>query len=158
ENLAHELTRSGVRVFFDRWYMTAGAPWVEELETKLRQSNVVVVFVGPAGLGSWPLREQSLALRMQTRRPRFRGVAVLLPGGEPPLGFLSLNTWVDLRNSRETDGLLRIAAAIRGVTSAGGQPSAATRANVCPYRGLLVFREEDGPFFFGRDAFSGRLQ
>ncbi|BFU90810.1 MAG: hypothetical protein NTAFB01_19970 [Nitrospira sp.] len=27
-----------------------------------------------------------------------------------------------------------------------------TLATVCPYRGLLYFREEDAPFFFGREA------
>jgi WD40 repeat protein/DNA-binding SARP family transcriptional activator len=27
----------------------------------------------------------------------------------------------------------------------------------CPYRGLAAFREEDAPFFFGRDAFTDRL-
>jgi WD40 repeat protein/DNA-binding SARP family transcriptional activator len=27
----------------------------------------------------------------------------------------------------------------------------------CPYRGLFAFREEDAPFFFGREAFVGRL-
>ncbi|GAA6620366.1 CHAT domain-containing protein [Scytonema sp. NUACC26] len=27
----------------------------------------------------------------------------------------------------------------------------------CPYRGLFAFREEDAPFFFGRDAFISRL-
>jgi Novel STAND NTPase 1 len=28
---------------------------------------------------------------------------------------------------------------------------------ICPYRGLRPFREEDMPFFFGREAFTGRL-
>jgi hypothetical protein len=28
---------------------------------------------------------------------------------------------------------------------------------VCPYRGLFAFREEDAPFFFGRDAFTKML-
>lgn len=27
----------------------------------------------------------------------------------------------------------------------------------CPYRGLLAFREEDAPFFFGRETFTARL-
>lgn len=27
-----------------------------------------------------------------------------------------------------------------------------TLATICPYRGLLYFREEDAPFFFGRKA------
>jgi hypothetical protein len=28
----------------------------------------------------------------------------------------------------------------------------AVRASICPYRGLLHFREEDAPFFFGRES------
>ena len=28
---------------------------------------------------------------------------------------------------------------------------------MCPYRGLLYFREEDAPFFFGRETFAERL-
>ena len=31
------------------------------------------------------------------------------------------------------------------------------RASICPYRGLLHFREEDAPFFFGREAAIDRL-
>ncbi|HSR35406.1 MAG TPA: BTAD domain-containing putative transcriptional regulator, partial [Anaerolineae bacterium] len=33
----------------------------------------------------------------------------------------------------------------------------ATIVGPCPYRGLAAFREEDAPFFFGREAFSGQL-
>jgi hypothetical protein len=31
------------------------------------------------------------------------------------------------------------------------------RASICPYRGLLHFREEDAPFFFGREAAVDKL-
>ena len=31
-------------------------------------------------------------------------------------------------------------------------------AEVCPYCGLEVFREEDAPFFFGREAFTEKLR
>ena len=31
------------------------------------------------------------------------------------------------------------------------------RASICPYRGLLHFREEDAPFFFGREAAIDKL-
>jgi ABC-type multidrug transport system fused ATPase/permease subunit len=36
---------------------------------------------------------------------------------------------------------------------AGAAPSAAA----CPYRGLHAFREEDAPYFFGREVFAKRL-
>jgi hypothetical protein len=31
-------------------------------------------------------------------------------------------------------------------------------ATLCPFRGLSYFREEDAPFFFGRESFSERLE
>ncbi len=36
-------------------------------------------------------------------------------------------------------------------------PIEPTQALPSPYRGLFAFREEDAPFFFGRDAFTSRL-
>ena len=35
--------------------------------------------------------------------------------------------------------------------------SDSVRASICPYRGLLHFREEDAPFFFGREAAVDKL-
>ncbi len=80
---------------------------------------------------------------------------VLLPGSDPVLGFLGQNTWVDLRQGTDDPLLLSLlAGAIRG--EAPGPDLAerirVTRATLCPYRGLLYFREEDAPFFFGRNA------
>ena len=37
------------------------------------------------------------------------------------------------------------------------QRGEAARAAVCPYRGLRPFREEDEPFFLGRDSFAETL-
>ena len=41
--------------------------------------------------------------------------------------------------------------------AAGLQRIAAVRAEVCPYRGLRPFREEDAAFFCGREAFTEKL-
>ena len=78
---------------------------------------------------------------------------MLLPGGEPPLGFLRLNTWVDLRQ-RDDDpqGLAILEAAIHR-RPPGAEAVAAiqrTVSTLCPYRGLQFFREEDAALFFGR--------
>ena len=51
-----------------------------------------------------------------------------------------------------------LAAAVRGESpSALLERTRQAAAEVCPYRGLEVFREEDAPFFFGREAFTEEL-
>jgi hypothetical protein len=87
-------------------------------------------------------------------------IPVLLSAADPALGFLKLNTWVDLSAGATDETALEIlTAAIRG--QAPGplslQRIEAVRAEVCPYRGLRPFREEDEPFFFGRAAFTDTL-
>jgi hypothetical protein len=120
----------------------------------------VAVCVGPGELGPWQQREAYLALERQARAPRFPVIPVLLPGADPVLGFLGQNTWVDPRTAPGDPVFIGIlAAAIRG--EAPGPDArdriAHTLAAICPYRGLLYFREEDAPFFFGRAAGIQRL-
>ena len=111
-------------------------------------------------MGRWQQREQYLALDRQAQNPSFPVIPVLLPGTDPALGFLSLNTWIDLRAGiSHPVTLSMLAEAVQG-RPAGPQlrqQTAAALATICPYRGLRYFREEDAPFFFGRDAFIERL-
>jgi hypothetical protein len=106
-------------------------------------------------MGPWQQREAYLALERQGREARFPVIPVLLPGAEPALGFLGQQTWVDLRTAPGDSVLLEIlAGAIRGEPPGpdAQERVARTLATVCPYRGLLYFREEDAPFFCGRKA------
>ena len=117
----------------------------------------MAVFVGPQGLGDWQQREAYLALN---RKDSTAVIPVLLPGADPALGFLSLHTWVDLRQGLDDPLSLEILhEAIRGEPPGSDLRDRvqATLAAVCPYRGLRPFREEDAPFFFGREAFIDRL-
>jgi WD40 repeat protein len=160
EQVARALCDHGLRVFLDRWYLTPGLAWPQALERTLEQCRAVAVFVGPEPLGSWQLREYFLALDRQSRDETFPVIPVLLPGADPPLGFLKLNTWVDLRSGvADAVTIEALVAAARGLSPG---PTAAARvaaavASVCPYRGLQVFREEDAPFFCGREAFTTKL-
>ena len=87
----------------------------------------------------------------------FPVIPVLLPDAEPPLAFLQLNTWVDLRSGVEDAVQLEVLArAIRG-EAPGDDVRELVFGNVCPYRGLQYFREEDAAFFFGREAFTEQL-
>jgi formylglycine-generating enzyme required for sulfatase activity len=155
ESLAQTLRQEGLKVFLDRWYLTPGQPWPQALERALASCSAVVVCVGPGDMGPWQQRETYYALEQQAHRPEFPVIPVLLPGADPALGFLAQNTWVDLRTG--VDQLIQIrvlAAAIRGEPPGPEfrERIRETRTTVSPYRGLAYFREEDAPFFFGRDA------
>jgi formylglycine-generating enzyme required for sulfatase activity len=160
EHIGRALRARDLTVFLDRWYLVPGRPWPQALEEILGSCRAVAVLIGPSGLGSWQQREQHLALERQIRQPSFLVIPVLLPGADPALGFLSLITWVDLRARLDgEDQLAVLAAAVRGEAPGPALRDRAleTRSGVCPYRGLRVFREEDAPFFFGREAFTGDL-
>ena len=160
EQVARDLTRLGIRIFLDRWYLTPGQPWPQALERTLDACKAVAVFIGAAGLGPWQQRERDLALDRQAREPGFPVIPVLLTPADPALGFLKLNTWVDLSASvTDPEALAMLAAAIRGEPPGplARQQSEAALASVCPYRGLQPFREEDEPFFFGRTSFAETL-
>ena len=154
EKLARALRQRGLSVFLDRWYLAPGQAWQQRLEEVLGSAAAVAVCVGPEGLGSWQQRERQLALDRQATEPTFPVIPVLLPGADPPLGFLRLNTWVDLREGPDSRHLDLLAAAVRGVSPVElvVAESHGARASVCPYRGLLPFREEDSAFFRGRAA------
>ena len=153
EVLAQGLRQEGLKVFLDRWYLTPGQPWPQRLEEILGQCGAVAVFIGPGEMGPWQQREANQALARQTREPGFPVIPVLLPGAEPPLGFLGQNTWVEYRGGEDPGLLALLTAAIRGAPP-GPELQARlseTLVALCPYRGLLYFREEDAPFFFGRE-------
>jgi hypothetical protein len=160
EPLARRLQDQRLTVFLDRWYLVPGRPWPQALEAALHTCQAVAVCLGPSGMGPWQQRECDLALDRQARDPTFPVIPVLLPDADPALGFLGLNTWVDLRAGREApEALAAFAAAIRGEPPGPDLRArlAATLATICPYRGLRPFREEDAPFFVGREAFAARL-
>ena len=114
EKAARALKDRGIRVFLDRWYLAPGEPWPTALERILTMCRAVVVFCGPNGLGSWQLREQYLALDRQTREPGFPVIPAILPGADPPLGFLRLNSWVDLRDGLTDTALDVLVASVWG--------------------------------------------
>lgn len=141
------LESRGKRVFMDK-ELAAGFPWVQPLERALEESRAVAVLVGPTGFGNWQRREIDWALNRQTREGgrRFPVLPVLLPQSQKPdrTGFLSLNTWIDLRDGLSEAGLSQLLFALGG-------PGEKTRVGAeCPYRGLTAFTEDDGPWFEGR--------
>src|SRR5215469_15105249 len=159
ENIAQRLRSEGLEPFLDRWYLAPGTRWRPKLEDTLNLCKAVSIFVGPGEMGSWQQREVDVALDLQSRSPNFPVIPVLLPGCEPPLGFLRQLTWVDLRTQTLDLGTAILAKAARGEPPGPDlkEHLDVVRASICPYRGLFHFREEDAPFFFGREASVDRL-
>ena len=149
----------GISAFLDREDLVPGLPWPQALEDALRSVRAVAVFIGPHDLGLWQKREMWFALDRQVQEEKagrlLPVIPVLLPGADLTSGFLFLNTWVDLRHDlTDPEALDALARAVWG--EAEVRPEG-VRVTLCPYRGLRPFREKDGAFFFGREAFSERL-
>lgn len=160
--VAAELKRAGVEPWLDAWCLTGGRPWQVELAEGLRRSAACAVFVGPTDMGVWEREEFHVALDRAAKDPTFRVFLVLLPGVPEPFDagalspFLSTRTWVDLRRGvahpRAFQDLLH---AVKGIPF--GDTTPVREGDVCPYRGLAAFDEDDVEFFFGREAEVQRL-
>ena len=146
------LRQKGLLTFFDRRNLVAGLPWVRALEQTIGAAKAVIVLIGPTGLGNTQQYERELAFVRQTSSPAFPVVPVLLPGSVPPFNFLQVVTWVDFRNVPKIldapDELQRLLASVEKHR----EGTDAAQLDICPYRGLDVFREEDSAFFFGRGS------
>ncbi len=163
ERLAQRLKREGFEPWLDKWYLTPGGDWQDELAEGLRLSKSCAVFIGPDGVGNWERLEFKLATDRMARDRNFRVFLVLLPGLPeafdtallPP--FLCTRTWVDIRKgAADSDALRTLINAVRGVPPGADMPSAAS-GDICPYRGLRPFDEEHSEFFYGREADVQRL-
>jgi hypothetical protein len=144
------LRQKGLRTFFDRRNLPPGLPWVRALEEAIGAAKAAIVLLGPTGFGNTQQYERELTFVRQTRDPTFPVVPVLLPDArDPPFNFLRVVTWVDFSNVAKIldapDQLQRLLTSVQA-------RSEAARLDICPYRGLDVFREEDSAFFFGRGS------
>jgi hypothetical protein len=111
-------------------------------------------------MGPYQQWEKYYALARKMTETSFPVIPVVLPGADPGLEFLTLNTWARLEPDLQEPGPLDIrVAAIRreGFGPEAQQQIQNAITAVCPYRGLRAFREEDSSFFFGRNAFSDPL-
>jgi hypothetical protein len=144
-------------VFAD-WHLKVGLPWHPRIEHALLSSKAVAVLIGPEGLGGWQLPEVWMALDIQQGARRngrdFPVIPVLLPGSAPSPCFLLQNTWVDLRGGRDIvpADLLISALSHRDLIEVSSPIN-----ELCPYKGLDAFREEDEALFFGRDREVDRI-
>ncbi|HEY0380076.1 MAG TPA: TIR domain-containing protein [Pyrinomonadaceae bacterium] len=163
ERIAEKLKRVELEPWLDKWCLTQGGDWQDELAQGLRASNACAVFVGPHGVGSWEDLEYKLAVDRMAKDRSFRVFLVLLPGLPEPFDtsqlppFLSIRTWVDLRKGVEdARSFQSLVNAIKGLPL-GPERLIEPRDDVCPYRGLQPFDEEHAELFFGREGDIQRL-
>jgi WD40 repeat protein len=164
ERLAERLVRVGVSPWFDVWALPPGADWQTEIADGMGRASSCAVFIGPTDVGGWEHMEMQLALDRHVSDPNFRVFLVLLPGLPdrfeasrlPP--FLRMRTWVDFRAGLDSDrSFTALVSAVNGLPLGPAVPLE-PQMDVCPYRGLDVFDEQDAEFFFGRDRDVQRLR
>ncbi|MEH1901449.1 MAG: GUN4 domain-containing protein [Nostoc sp.] len=101
--IAHELTRQGIKPWLDKWALRPGLAWQSLLEEQIENIKSAAVFVGSSGLGPW----QSTEMRAFLNEFVERGcpvIPVLLRNTpqQPKLPiFLRNHTWVDFRTDTE---------------------------------------------------------
>jgi WD40 repeat protein len=160
ERIARRLRNEGIEPFFDRWAMTPGRPWQDDILNAMSGVAACAVFIGHEGLGDWAREELAVAQSRAAKDPRFRLFMVLLPGApsplDPRLAFLSTRSWVDLRpDGGHGSSFEDLLAAITGVPR-HAQPASIDGAS-SPYRGLEAFDERHAGMFFGREDDTRRL-
>ncbi|HWT00508.1 MAG TPA: TIR domain-containing protein [Pyrinomonadaceae bacterium] len=163
ERIAEKLKREKIEPWLDKWCLTAGGNWQDELADGLKASASCAVFVGPSGIGDWARLEFQLATDRMAKDRNFRVFLVFLPDLPDPFDtsalppFLTTRTWVDMRKGvGDPRAFQRLVNAIKGLAP-GPETVIEPRDDVSPYRGLQAFDEEHAEFFFGRDADIQRL-
>lgn len=149
------LERSQITTFRDQMNLVPGRDWRTEIEQAIAASRNILVFVGAHGLGDMQRWEINRAIAKLTAEQGTGIIPVLLPGHDlerSPLGELERFTWVDI-SDRSSVSIDELAAAVRGERplSVVARVEEA-RLNRNPFRGLQSFREDDAPYFFGREA------
>lgn len=163
ERIAERLKREAIEPWLDKWCLTPGGDWQDELADGLLRSSSCAVFVGPCGIGDWERLELKLATNRMAKDRNFHVFLVLLPDLPEPFDtsslppFLSTRTWVDLRKGiADPRSFQTLINAVKGVAS-GPEMPILPRDEVCPYQGLRAFDEKDAEFFFGREGDVQRL-
>ncbi len=159
--LVDQLIRAGYHTFFDRNEILPGRLWREQIEQVVGTVSTVIICIGKYGFGDtqrWEVRRAIETARASGERVVV--IPVWVSGeqrGYDKLGELAAYTAVDLVG-RRPDGIADLLAAIKGEGLRDlVRRREAELANRPPFRGLSAFREDDAPYFFGRETVSQDL-
>jgi hypothetical protein len=109
ESLAERLEdERGFKVWLDRWVLTPGRTWQQEMAKGLEATQTCVVCLGQSTPRGWFDQEIQRALDIQTRNPDYRVIPLLLPDAPDDVdttgtAFLTLRTWADFRAGQEIE-------------------------------------------------------
>jgi hypothetical protein len=163
EVIARKLKDARVEPWLDKWNLVPGGNFQSASADALRSCANFAVFIGPKGVGDWSREEILVAQDRAAKEAGFRLIPILLPGVPDPFDysklppFLTQRTWVDFRKGLDDVRALRVLInAIKGKPP-GPDGAHGQADDICPYRGLDVFNEEDAEFFFGREQDVQRL-
>lgn len=154
--LYDQLAARNLNVFFDRVSLPPGQRWSPRIEQALTHCRCVVVVYGRNGLGPTQAEEVDLALQRQRRDKSLAVIPLILEQADPPTGFLNLRTWLEWHQLDKVDTIVAVTGG-RALDAAQQAAADKLRDQVCPYRELRIFREEDASYFFGRTHQSDQL-
>jgi hypothetical protein len=119
ERLADRLRSQGLRVWFDRWMLTAGTNVAKEIGAALNASRTCAFLVGESGFGPGQANDLDRAAHRAESDATFRFFAVLLPGAPDMISLppaLEARMAVDMREGTSNgEGLRRFVQAVSGV-------------------------------------------
>ena len=158
--LSSALVERGLEVWIDEKGIHGGARWSTSVQEGLDRCDALVLVVSPSSMASSNVEDE-----WQYVLDKGKPVVPVLH--EPAdLHFqLGRIQHIDFVAQDFEPALRQLVASIERATSAvardrgadGNSSDAEDSSTLCPYRGLHAFREEDAPFFFGREVFTKRL-
>lgn len=151
--------RQGLFALWHHQRISPGENRQRTIDTHLETANVILLFISADFLASEYCYSQEMKHALERHR---RGEARVIPllirpvdWEKAPFADLSplptdakpLTLWED-----RDAALMHVATHQRRVIEDVSTSTDGTAQEICPYKGLLPYREEDAAFFFGREA------
>jgi len=130
--------QANIRVWLDRWILVPGEHWQQEMAKGLEQAKTCAVCIGDATPRGWFREEIERALNLQTKKPDFRVIPVILPNGNPSVidNFLELRTWVHFKEGPQDPRAFHLL-----VSGVRGTPPGRIKTKVNYDPGMLAVRD-----------------
>lgn len=115
EGIAGRLKKeTGLNIWLDNWNLVPGDPVQKALESALNKANIIIIFIGPSGMGDWQNVEMVNAFTRSVTKKNVRVIPVILPGGKKEeTNFLSQLTWVEFTKLEDESAFQYLVSGIR---------------------------------------------